>query len=442
MDYGVSFKIAVTHRVKYSDKKFTLPRPAYSKPLVLIGLQYQPDMAVYYMNKKKTRKQSVSISTINAANIVRWYVLQLPSGHRGGVKGLTSEQNRRKKYNLPLLEYFWPTCVEKIKRNGKWISTSQPLYYNYIFVHASENEIYDMKRTSFFKIFNFLPRVRSATMDYYPYVEDKDMVTLKWIASSYSNEIPIFFPKTGLLRGDRIRITDGQFAGTEAIVVIQKGQCKKTILVQIQNWACVPLINVEEGQYEIIDLNKDKKHIYKRLDNYVLADKLHQALGRFHKGILTEEDLSLANQTLKEYGSEEMREMARRNTKLVARSKLYLLLLPAYTILRKIEDCKQVIAEMLDVLTQTHAPQISALIYVTLYGCTDNYRYHQAAHELVDGWVNDANPTKKKRLLMQRLSDYDLWFGHSISIPSSYLQRSVYAFGEQSEGNRFLERVF
>ena len=354
----------------------------------------------------------MKISTTNAANIVRWYVLQLPSGHRGGVKGLISEQNRRKKNNLPLLEYFWPTCVEKVKRNGKWVSTSQSLYYNYIFVHASENEIYDMKHTSFFKIFNFLPRVRSAAMDYYPYVEDKDMVTLKWIASSYSNEIPIFFPKTELLRGDRIRITDGQFAGTEAIVVIQKGQGKKTILVQIQNWACVPLINVEEGQYEIIDLNKDKKHIYKRFDNSVLAEKLHQALGRFHKGLLTEEDLSLANQTLKEYGSEEMREMARRDTKLAARSKLYILLLPAYTILRKIEDCKQVIAEMLDMLTQTQAPQVSALTYVTLYGCTDNYRYHHAAHELVDGWIVDVNPTKTKRLLLQRLSDYDLWLGH------------------------------
>lgn len=363
------------------------------------------------MSEKSIQNKVVKSPHVNAANIVRWYVMQLPTGHKGGVKGLACEDLRRKKFNLPPLEYFWPTCVEKVKRNGKWISTTRSLYYNYIFVHASENDIYEMKRSSF-RIFSFLPRVRTEEMDFYPYVPDDQMETLKWISRSYSNEIPIFFPKTELLRGDRIRIIDGQFAGTEAIVVIQKGQGKKTILVQIQNWACVPLINVEEGQYEIIDLNKDKKHIYKRFDNSVLAEKLHKALGRFHKGLLTKEDLRLANQTLKEYGSEEMREMARRDTKLAARSKLYQLLLPAYTILRKIEDCKQAIAEMLDILTQTQAPQVSALIYVTLYGCTDNYRYHQAAHILVDGWADDENPSKAKKQLLQRLSDYDLWLGH------------------------------
>lgn len=348
---------------------------------------------------------------VNAANIVRWYVMQLPTGHKGGVKGLACEELRRKKYNLPPLEYFWPTCVEKVKRNGKWISPTRTLYYNYIFVHASENDIYEMKRSSF-KILSFLPRVRTEEMDFYPYVPDDQMETLKWISRSYSNEIPIFFPKTELLRGDRIRITDGQFAGAEAIVVIQKGQGRKTILVQIQNWACVPLINVEEGQYEIIDLNKDKKHLYKRFDNAALADKLHRALERFHKGLLNEEDLRLANQTLKEYGSEEMRKMARRDTKLAARSKLYPLLLPAYTILRNVEESKQVIAEMLEMLTQTQAPQVCALIYVTLYGCTDNYRYHHAAHKLVDGWAEDENPSKAKKQLLQRLSDYDLWLGH------------------------------
>lgn len=364
------------------------------------------------MSKINTEEQSVKIPAINAANIVRWYVLQLPFGHRGGVKGLISEQKRRKKYNLPPLEYFWPTCVEKVKRNGKWVSTSQSLYYNYIFVHASENEIYEMKRSSF-KIFSFLPRVKDVAMDYYPYVEDRDMETLKWIANSYSNEVPFFFPKSDkLLRGDRIRITEGEFKGAEALVVIQKGQGKKTILVQIQNWACVPLINVEEGQYEIIDLNNDKKHIYKKFDNSALADKLHNALERFHKDSLTEDDLSLANQTLKEYGSEEMREIARRNTSSVARAKLYPLLLPAFTILKKSEESKKIIAEMLDMLAHTKAPQVNALIYVTLYGCTDNYRYYEVAHELVDGWADDVNPTKTKKQILRRLSDYDLWLGH------------------------------
>ncbi len=38
------------------------------------------------------------------------------------------------------------------------------------------------------------------------------METLRWVAASYSNELPVYVPDSGrLLKGDRVRITSGPF---------------------------------------------------------------------------------------------------------------------------------------------------------------------------------------------------------------------------------------
>ena len=342
----------------------------------------------------------------NPANIVRWYVLQFPARHKGGVKGLTSEELRRKKYDLPPLEYFWPTCVEKIKRNGKWVTTSRALYYNYIFVHASENEIYEMKRSSF-KIFSFLPRVRTKEMDFYPYIPDNQMDNLKWISRSYADEIPFFFPKTGkLLRGDRIRITEGQFKGVEATVAIQPGAGKKDIMVCIENWMWVPLLHIQPGQYEIISLNDSRKHVYTNLDNERISCGLHEALGRYHApGGVNEADRALASEALRLYEGLEMPTD-------VMRCKLYSILLPAYTVLGDKENAASLAATMHSILPVVKAEQSRALLLVTLYGCTDSSIYHGLAHALVSPWRRESNPKKSKRQLLQRLDDYDRWLGH------------------------------
>ena len=49
------------------------------------------------------------------------------------------------------------------------------------------------------------------------------METLRWVAESYSNELPVYVPDSDrLLKGDRVRITSGYFTGMEAEVVIHR----------------------------------------------------------------------------------------------------------------------------------------------------------------------------------------------------------------------------
>lgn len=348
---------------------------------------------------------SARITNMRNSRAVRWYVLTLPSCHRGAAKGLQSELDRRIRNGEPAFEFFAPTYVEVRENNGAWIKTDRPLLYNYVFVRASENEIYKMMTTQL-SLYSFLPRVRDGKNEYYPYLSDEAIENLRWVARSYADVVPVYTPEPErLMKGDRVRITEGKFKNAEATVIIQPGAGRKDIMVCVENWLWVPLLHVQPGQYEIISLNTDHMHVYTRLNNDRLFGSLHEALERHYAAEVTTEDRALATETLQQYGNLRMDSD-------VTRCKLYALLLPAYTILGDKEACDRIIGMIRGLLTSLKAEQSRALLFVTLYGCTDNCIYCEQAHALVDPWRVEANPKKSKVLLMRRLDDYDRWLGH------------------------------
>ena len=72
------------------------------------------------------------------------------------------------------------------------------------------------------------------------------MDTLRWVAASYSNELPVYVPDSGrLLKGDRVRITSGPFTDMEAEVVVQPGGGHKDVMVRILDCLWVPLVRGE-----------------------------------------------------------------------------------------------------------------------------------------------------------------------------------------------------
>ena len=316
---------------------------------------------------------------------VRWYVLTLPTagGGRDRIspsKGLDAELSRRERRGEALFEYFSPSYVEARKVGGKMVNTKRPLLYNYVFVHASEDEIFRLKRT--LPLYNFLPRVSS-------------------------DELPVYVPDSGrLLKGDRVRITSGPFTDMEAEVVVQPGGGHKDVMVRILDCMWVPLFEVRRGEYELIELNTGGKHVYTHLDNDRLSEGLHDALGRYHaRGVVTDEDARLAREVLRGYAS-------LRGETDVIRCKLYSLLLPAYLLLGEEDEFDRLHATMRSMLPVIKAGQSRALLLVTLYGCTDSSLYQRMAHELVDPWMEEASPKRSKTVLIRRLRDYDRWFGH------------------------------
>ena len=345
-----------------------------------------------------------------AQEAVRWYVLTLPTAGSGRdrispSKGLDAELSRRERRGEALFEYFSPSYVEARKVGGKMVNTKRPLLYNYVFVHASEDEIFSLKRT--LPLYNFLPRVSSGGRSYFPYLSDREMDTLRWVAASYSNELPVYVPDSDrLLKGDRVRITSGYFTGMEAEVVIQPGGGHKDVMARILDCMWVPLLEVKPGEYELIELNTKGKHVYTHLDNDRLREGLHDALGRYHaSGNVSEEDPRLAREVLRSYGS------LRAETD-VMRCKVYSSLLSAYKLLGEKEEFARLLATMCGMLPAVKAPQSRALLLVTLYGCTDSALYRQMAREVVDPWRCESSPKKSKLSLIRRLDDYDRWLRH------------------------------
>ena len=348
---------------------------------------------------------AVEIRKRQNRHIVRWYVMVRPTSSRAITEELERELARRRRDNEPLFEYFAPILVEARKINGRLVKTRRPLLYNYLFVHASECEIYRIKQL--LPQYNLLPRVKDGKDSYhYPYLTDKAMCDLQWIARSYAEPVPVCTVEPAwLVKGDRIRITEGRFAGIEAKVVTNAPSRHKEILVSIDNWMCVPLLKVQPGEYEVVELNAETPDYYSRLNNSKLLDRLHNALCRHLAGGGSAEDRAFAAQVLQEYGNLTLDSD-------IMRSKLHALLLQVYTILGESPKRENQFNAIQKMLPAVRAELSRALLLVTLYGCTDNRLYYDQAHALIDPWLAEESPKKNKAQLIRYLADFDRLFGH------------------------------
>ncbi len=344
---------------------------------------------------------------LSGRKVVRWYLMFFPFGKKGLTVGLDRELERRRLSGERAFEYFAPTYVESREADGKIQSTQEALLYNYFFIRCSEDDLFVLKRHQ--PQYSVLRRITNSDGTYhYPYVKDSAIRTLQWVARSYGGRIPLcLLDQTLLVKGDRIKITKGQFKGIEAHLVKRPKSTVSEVMVFVDNWMCIPLMNVRPTQYELIGIGDTgtKPKSQHGLDNAQLSQNLHEALCRFLKGESTDEDLKLARETYDRYSD------VKPETSIL-RCKLYSLLLPATAILgdkEKSDNLTSLVQVMLPTIT---AEQSLALLLVTLYGCTDNMFFHERAHQLVDPWARESSPKKSKQQLIHRLADYDRCFGH------------------------------
>ncbi len=337
-------------------------------------------------------------------DVVRWYLMIYPFGRKGLMQGLEREIARREKANEPPIEYFAPAYVEAHEVGNAIVRTEKQLLFNYVFVRASENELFRMK--TFEGQYNF-PR-RETTCDgeyYYPYVSDKVMQNLKWVARSYSGVLPLYVGDSSwLVKGDRVRIKAGPFKGVEASVYSTKQGNRKEIMVAVDKWMSIPILAVKEGQYEVIALNDSDSTASLDIDDDLIP-QLHDILCRQFRRELTEEDIRFAKRVILRYDGREP-------STDVMRCKFYSIMLMAHTIIGDADKVASLLAIINILLPVIKAEQSKALLLTTLYGCTDNSRYHHLAHQLVDPWKQEASPKRSKQNLLLRLADYDGLLGH------------------------------
>lgn len=371
-------------------------------PTALKSMAYNPETP-----EKRTAAASATspFASGEARHVVRWYVLVSPSRTRSAASDMQRELTYRSRNSQPAFEYFAPSFVEVKEVNGRLVNTRHALLFNYIFLRASESEIYRMKQR--FPQYNFLPRVDDGNNKYhYPYLSDEAMHNLQWVARSYEDMIPLYAADPAwLIKGDRIRIIDGQFKDIEARIISRPRSKHKDIMVCIDNWMWVPLLQVRPGQYEVVELDGSGSRVYSHLNNDRMQERLHEALCRHQRGATTDEDRALASEVLLQYANLTM-------CSDVMRCKHYSLLLPAYAILEVREKCEGLIRIIRLMLPAIKAEQSRASLLIALYGCTDSSIYYEMAHAAVDPWRAEENPRKSKAQLIRRLADYDRNLGH------------------------------
>ncbi len=364
-------------------------------------------MDVTTRTEHKNLSKTVKSTSSRNRNVARWYLMFFPFGKKGLTVGLEQELERRKLAGEASFEYFAPTYVQTKEVDGKLVTTRESLLYNYFFIHTTENELFVLKRHQ--PQYSVLRRVTNADGSYYyPYVRDSIIKTLQWIARSYGGSIPLcLLDQTLLMKGDRIRIIKGQFKGIEAHLVSRPKSNASQVMVYVENWMCVPLMNVSPAQYEIIGINntEEKAAGSHGLDNPALMQDLHEALCRFHRGETTEADTKLAREAYLRFADLKVETS-------ILRCKLFSILLPSCIILRDKEKTDSLLGMIQIILPKITAGQSLALLMVTLYGCTDNAFYHEKAHNLVAPWAREETPKKNKQQLIGRLADYDRCFNH------------------------------
>ena len=339
--------------------------------------------------------------------MARWYVLTVPPSrfrttNVSAVKALEAEVERRIRENETPLEFFAPTCVEVRKVRGKLVHTDRPLLFNYVFIHASENEIFRMKRD--LSTFNFLPRVNDGRNYHFPYLSEQEMQRLRWMAEVYREGLPVYQPDNEMLApGDRIRIINGTMKGFEAEVAVQPGSGTKNIVVRVLDCMWVPLLNIGPEDYEVISLRNDGRRIYSTLDNPRFSEGLHEALLRFHRDAITPEDLSLASEVVRKFAH------LKPGTDVLL-CKLYALLLPAYLILQD-AHYGSLLSTITTLLPGLKGGQAHPLLLVTLFACTGEPRFHDAFKQKTAGW-DAASAGKARQTILKRLEIYKQTLAH------------------------------
>ena len=333
-----------------------------------------------------------------------WYVLKLPATSKSCEAELDAEKMRRERAGEKSFDYFAPTYIPAPSGNSGACKQKRYLLYNYVFIYSSVNEILQIKRRM--PQLNFLPRKGEGPNARYPYVSDTEMERFRWIASAYANQVPMLDASVyQLTKGDRIRITKGQFAGVEATLVSYNGSKRKDIVVQVEDLLWVPLIHIEADQYELISLNEKSKHLYSQLDSPKYWNGLHVAMEHTLKGEVEEADKTIANEVVRMFKNLEV------DTD-ITRSKRICLLLMAYTVLSKDKDKALLLEEVEALYPCVNAELAKAFMACTLYACTDNYFYWEQSHKIINQWIKEGKMKKSKEHLIKRLNDYDLWLGH------------------------------
>lgn len=327
-----------------------------------------------------------------------WYVLRLPKSDSNISNELEAEMERRKRKQLPEIEYFAPTFIDVSENEGIVKRSSKPLCLNYVFLRTTIIEIRRFRQSN--PNYNL---IKSGDDGSYMTVPENEMRMFMTIALAYKDVIPCYSPdEVNLSKGDRVKIIGGKFAGVEGILITQQGKDGGRVILNVCNQFSVSTLSIEPEYLRILSFSPDNKHIYKKLDSYY--PKIRKAMLHFvSSGGLDDTDRASVKFFLLRFG-----EIHGLPAKI--RSKYICFLMISHTLLGHSDESKlyseKCIACLPDVTNQTTL----AFILSSLYICTGNNLYATQMRALMSKWQSEKSLSAKQRDIM---SDWKVYLSYN-----------------------------
>jgi transcription antitermination factor NusG len=170
-----------------------------------------------------------------------WYVLRITYSRELKFKEYLDERN---------IENFIPMQYKMLVKGNKKIRKLVPVVHNFIFVHAALNVINEIKRNEEYR---FPIRYMMDCVSHKPIiVPDKQMHNFIMVSSSFNDQlIYLDAEELKIKKGDRVRITNGIWAGIEGDFVRIRGD--RRLVVSIQGIMAVATAFVHPSCIEKID---------------------------------------------------------------------------------------------------------------------------------------------------------------------------------------------
>lgn len=341
----------------------------------------------------------------------KWYVLRGKYLGNAAMEALSKEMKNRSQRgdeNFPPLEYFAPCLERKQLVDGVLKSTDRP-FGGYVFVKGTKNNVQVLRSTTL-PTFNMVRSLSDESS--YMTVSELEMSMFKFTVSLYNGHAPfVEVSKDTLEKGDYVRVTHGQFANVEGILLTSQGKEGGRVIVSVCNGIAIPTLEIQPEYLQVISFGKDSRHIYQTLDSYhpyirrAMANKLSNV-------DIEEKDLVRVKKFVARYGkvnfkndrnkNEEEPSTTKRGKEKVddkkIRCRYYAYMLMSYMVLGVGGEgpIKYYVREINQLIPFITNATTSAFISCALYAATKINAYLDDATRIVDAW-NENKLSKKQR---------------------------------------------
>ncbi|MEG2493433.1 MAG: UpxY family transcription antiterminator [Rikenellaceae bacterium] len=149
------------------------------------------------------------------------------------------------------IKYFLPMRYEIKIKHGKKIKEIVPVIHNLIFIYTTRAQLDFIKPKT--EEFAGMRYIMDRTINEPITIPNVQMQNFIAVSESYDEDLRYLSnEEMGLIKGDKVRITNGVFAGVEGVFVKLNGTRARRVVVEVAGIAAVATTSIDSSSVEKI----------------------------------------------------------------------------------------------------------------------------------------------------------------------------------------------